>query len=105
LAIELTASQVGTYGIRGLSELIGYRFTLFWQSRRGAPRHQTPRAALDWSYNLLCEHEKMVLCRLSIFVGAFTLEAAQAVADEPSGAPGVAGNSSLVPGAGRFQIV
>jgi predicted ATPase/DNA-binding winged helix-turn-helix (wHTH) protein len=83
LAIELTASQASTYGVRGLSDLIGDRFALFWQGRRGAPRHQTLRAALDWSYNLLSVHEKMVLCRLSIFVGAFTLEAAQAVADEP----------------------
>jgi predicted ATPase/DNA-binding winged helix-turn-helix (wHTH) protein len=83
LAIELTGSQVSTYGIRGLSELIGDRFTLFWQGRRSAPRHQTLRTTLDWSYDLLSEQEKTVLCRLSLCVGAFTLEGAQAVAAEP----------------------
>ena len=47
-----------------------------WQGRRTAlPRHQTLNAMLDWSYNLLSEHEKLVLCRLSVFVGDFTIEA------------------------------
>jgi predicted ATPase len=46
------------------------------------PRHQTLSAMLDWSYNLLPESERMVLRRLSVFVGAFSLEAAQFVAAE-----------------------
>ncbi|SIO48626.1 Predicted ATPase [Bradyrhizobium erythrophlei] len=82
LAIELTASQVSKYGIRGVSGLINDRLALFWQDRRSASRHQTLWATLDWSYDLLSEHEKTVLCRLSVFVGPFTLEAAQAVASE-----------------------
>ncbi len=52
---------------------------LLWQGRRNAARHQTPEATLDWSYNLLPEAEKNVLITLSIFVGAFTLEMAQAI--------------------------
>jgi predicted ATPase/DNA-binding winged helix-turn-helix (wHTH) protein len=83
LAIELAASQVTAYGIRVVSGLINDRLALFWQGRRTASRHQTLQATLDWSYDLLSEHEKTVLCRLSRFVGPFTLEAAQAVAAEP----------------------
>jgi predicted ATPase/DNA-binding winged helix-turn-helix (wHTH) protein len=83
LAIELIAGQVGKYGIRGVAGLISDRLALFWQGRRSASRHQTLRATLDWSYDLLCEDEKMVLCRLSLFVGPFTLQAARLVAAEP----------------------
>jgi predicted ATPase/DNA-binding winged helix-turn-helix (wHTH) protein len=82
LAIELIAGHVSKYGIRGVSELISDRLALFWLGRRKATRHQTLRATLDWSYDLLSEDEKAVLCRLSLFVGPFTLQAAQAVAAE-----------------------
>jgi predicted ATPase/DNA-binding winged helix-turn-helix (wHTH) protein len=83
LAIELTASRASTYGISGLAQLIGDRLMLLWQKRHGVPRHQTLRAMLDWSYDVLSEDEKAVLRALSIFVGAFTLEMAQAVACKP----------------------
>ena len=49
-------------------------------SRTALPRHQTMRATLDWSYELLSESDRAVLRRLGIFVGAFTLDAASAVA-------------------------
>src|SRR5229473_1702046 len=48
--------------------------------RTALPRHQTLRATLDWSYELLPEHERAVLRRLAIFAGGFTLQAASAVA-------------------------
>jgi predicted ATPase/DNA-binding winged helix-turn-helix (wHTH) protein len=83
LAIELAGSRVGAYGLRGTSELLRNRFKLLWQGRRSAlPRHQTLHAMLDWSYNLLTERDRRVLDRLSIFVGVFTMEAAQAVASD-----------------------
>jgi predicted ATPase/DNA-binding winged helix-turn-helix (wHTH) protein len=82
LAIELTASQVSKYGIRGVSRLIGDRLALFWQGRRNSSRHQTLWETIDWSYDLLPEHEKTILCRLSLFVGPFTLQAAEAVVGE-----------------------
>jgi predicted ATPase/DNA-binding winged helix-turn-helix (wHTH) protein len=83
LAIELAASRVGSHGIRGTAELLDNRFKLLWHGRRTAlPRHQTLNAMLDWSYNLLSEHERVVLCRLSVFVGDFTLQAACSVASE-----------------------
>jgi predicted ATPase len=51
------------------------------------PRHQTLQSTLDWSYDLLSEPEKRILARLSVFVGGFTLQAAQAVVDEPGREP------------------
>jgi predicted ATPase/DNA-binding winged helix-turn-helix (wHTH) protein len=81
LAIELAASRVSSHGIRGTAELLDNRFKLLWQGRRTAlPRHQTLNAMLDWSYNLLQERDRLVLCRLSVFVGVFTLKAALSVA-------------------------
>ena len=81
LAIVLAAGRVGTHGIRGTAELLDHRFSLLRHGRRSAPpRHETLNAMLDWSYNLLSEREKIVLCRLSVFVGDFTLQAASSVA-------------------------
>jgi predicted ATPase/DNA-binding winged helix-turn-helix (wHTH) protein len=82
LAIELTASRAGAYGIKGLAQLISDRLMLLWQGRRSVPRHQTLRAMLDWSYDPLSEPEKAMLSTLSVFVGPFTLEMAQGVALE-----------------------
>jgi predicted ATPase len=83
LAIELVASRVGSLGIRGTAELLDSRFGLLWEGRRTAlPRHETLNAMLDWSYILLSEHEKLVLSRLSVFVGDFLLPAACSVASE-----------------------
>src|ERR1700726_1149158 len=83
LAIELAASRVGSLGIRRTAELLDNRFGLLWRGRRTAlPRHQTLNAMLDWSHNLLSEREKMVLCRLSVFVGEFTCQAAGSVTSE-----------------------
>ncbi len=81
LAIELAAGRVGVYGIRGTADLLDNRFKLLWHGRRSAPpRHQTLQAMLDWSYNLLSQYERTILLRLSVFVGAFTLEDALVVA-------------------------
>lgn len=83
LAIELVAGRVGMYGIQGTANLLGHRFNLLWQGRRSTmPRHQTLSAMLDWSYNLLGTRDRAVLRTLSIFVGNFTLEAAEAITVE-----------------------
>ena len=65
-------------------ERLDERFRLLAQGRRTAQsRHQTLRAAVDWSYELLDEIEQLVFARLSVFAGAFSLEAAEfVVADE-----------------------
>src|SRR6202035_4252727 len=83
LAIEFAAGRVGSLGIRGTAELLDSRFSLVWHGRRTAlPRHQTLNAMLDWSYNLLSAHEKVVLSRLSVFLGDFTLKIARFVAGD-----------------------
>ena len=77
LAIELAASRTGAHGIGGIEALLQNRFGLLWQGRRTSlPRHQTLNAMLDWSYNLLAAHERVILCRLSVFVGDFVLQSA-----------------------------
>lgn len=83
LAIELAASRVGTYGIRGAADLLDNGAGLIMQGRRSAlPRHQTLQALIDWSFRLLPPYEQKLFRRLSVFVGQFTLEAAQSVAAE-----------------------
>jgi predicted ATPase/class 3 adenylate cyclase/DNA-binding winged helix-turn-helix (wHTH) protein len=84
LALELAAARVGVFGMRDLAAHLDDRFRLLTSGRRTAlPRHQTLGAALDWSYQLLPEEERTVLCRLSAFAGEFPLEAAIAVAADP----------------------
>ena len=83
LAIEFAAARVAAHGIKGTADLLKTRFGLHWLGRRTAlPRHQTLHALLDWSYTFLTEPERLVLQRLSIFVGLFTLTAAQAIVRE-----------------------
>lgn len=83
LAIEIAAGRVGTYGIASTADLLDKHLGLQWHGRRTAPpRHQTLRALIDWSYSALAEDERRLLSRLSIFVGTFSVAAAQAVASE-----------------------
>ena len=84
LAIELAAACVAALGIETLAAHLDDRFRLLTGGRRTAlPRHQTLRATLDWSHELLSEPERVTLRRLAIFAGAFGLEAAAAVAASP----------------------
>jgi predicted ATPase len=81
LAIELAAARAAALGVEVVAAHLDDRFHLLTGGRRTAlPRHQTLRATLDWSYELLSEAERVVLRRLSIFAGSFTLEAAGAIA-------------------------
>lgn len=80
LAIELAAGRAGSHGIAATADLLNKNLGLDWHGRRTAlPRHQTLRALLDWSYGLLPETEQLALRRLSVLIGAFTLEAASAI--------------------------
>jgi predicted ATPase/DNA-binding winged helix-turn-helix (wHTH) protein len=83
LAIELAAARVETFGVRGLAARLDDRFRLLSGGWRSAPpRHRTLRATLDWSYEILSENERVVLRRLAIFAGGFTLDdAAELAAD------------------------
>jgi len=81
LAIEFAAARVEAFGIRGVAAHLDDRLGFLTNGRRTSlPRHRTLSATLDWSYDLLTEIEQRVLCRLAIFVGGFTLQAAAAVA-------------------------
>jgi predicted ATPase/DNA-binding winged helix-turn-helix (wHTH) protein len=99
LAIELAAARAAALGIEQLATRLDDRFHLLTAGRRTAlPRHQTLRATLDWSYQLLPEDERVVLHRLAIFAGPFALEAATSVVASPEIAPPqvVDGVASLV---------
>ncbi|WP_375787007.1 winged helix-turn-helix domain-containing protein [Bradyrhizobium sp. Pha-3] len=88
LAIELAAGRVAALGLQQTAALLDQRLTLLWQGRRTAPaRQKTLQATLDWSYGLLSKLERMVLRRLAIFVGDFTMEAAQAIAADAAVEP------------------
>jgi predicted ATPase/DNA-binding winged helix-turn-helix (wHTH) protein len=80
LAIELAAARVATLGLRPVRDKLDLRFKLLTGgSRATLRRHQTLRAALEWSHNLLNDAEKAVFRRLGVFAGGFTMELAQAV--------------------------
>jgi predicted ATPase/transcriptional regulator with XRE-family HTH domain len=82
LAIELAASRLKGMSIDELAARLDHRFHLLTGgSRTALPRHQTLRATLDWSYYLLSEEERALLCRLSVFSGGWTLDAVEAIAE------------------------
>ncbi|ROM90303.1 winged helix-turn-helix domain-containing protein [Pseudomonas brassicacearum] len=80
LAIELAAAQVNSLGLSGLLTQLQGSFRLLTQGCQTTPgRHQTLRATLDWSFELLSACEQTCLRRLGVFRGGFTLESAAAV--------------------------
>ncbi|MGH8181124.1 MAG: ATP-binding protein [Steroidobacteraceae bacterium] len=85
LAIELAAARAAALGIEGLARRLDLRFHVLTGGRRTAlPRHQTLRATLDWSHRLLAEPDRIVLRRLAVFAGSFSLEAAASVVADPA---------------------
>lgn len=80
LAIELAAARVKVMRVDQIAERLDNRFHLLTSGSQAAlPRHQTLRAMIDWSYELLSDAEKVLFRRLSVFVGGWTLEAAESV--------------------------
>jgi predicted ATPase/DNA-binding CsgD family transcriptional regulator len=80
LALELAAVRVRGMGVAALAKRLDQRFQLLTRGDRSAlPRQQTLHAMIDWSYRLLPEPEQVVLRRLGIFVGTFSLEAAESI--------------------------
>jgi predicted ATPase len=83
LALEFAAARVTTLGLKEVAARLDDRFGLLTGGRRTAlPRHQTLRATLDWSYELLPALEQRVVRRLAMFAGGFAPEAAIAVAGD-----------------------
>lgn len=79
LAIELAAARARSMPVREMVERLNDRFRLLTGRRRGVERHQTLRAAVSWSYDLLSEAERLLSERLSVFAGPFMLADAEAV--------------------------
>jgi predicted ATPase/DNA-binding winged helix-turn-helix (wHTH) protein len=80
LAIDVAATRVATLGLQQVAAGLDDRFGILTGGRRTAlPRHQTLRATLDWSYELLPEPERLVMRRFAVFTGDFTAEAAGSI--------------------------
>ncbi|HET9908248.1 MAG TPA: helix-turn-helix domain-containing protein [Anaerolineales bacterium] len=80
LAIELAAARVDILQAHEILQQLQHCFDLLFSDHRGAiARHQTMRASMDWSWELLNETEQQFLQQLSVFAGGWTLESAQAV--------------------------
>ena len=82
LAIELAAARVKVLSPSSMRTRLTSRLQLLTGGARDMPqRHQTLRATMDWSYDLLTASEQKLFRRLSVFVGGCTLEGAEAVCD------------------------
>jgi predicted ATPase/class 3 adenylate cyclase len=80
LAIELAAPRIKVLSLQQLDQRLDERFKLLsGGSRTAQPRHQTLRALIGWSYDLLSEAERSLLRQSAIFRGSWTLEAAEAI--------------------------
>ena len=80
LAIELAAARVKMLSVEQISMRLDDRFRLLTGGARTAlPRQQTLRALIDWSYDILSEDERLLLRRLSVFSGGWSLEAAEEI--------------------------
>ena len=88
LAIELAAARIAVLSPEQIAARLGGRFFLLsGGSRTALPRHQTLLALVDWSHDLLSERERVLLRRLAIFAGGWTLEAAEYVCANDELAP------------------
>ncbi|HVM97566.1 MAG TPA: AAA family ATPase [Candidatus Acidoferrales bacterium] len=84
LAIELAAGCIGVFGIRAIAAGLDDRFRMLTLGRRTAlPRHRSLAAVLDWSHGLLPDSERVILRRIAVFAGEFTLKAASAIVAGP----------------------
>jgi predicted ATPase/DNA-binding SARP family transcriptional activator len=89
LAIELAAARSNVLSVEQIADRLDDRFRLLTGgSRTTIPRQQTLMASIDWSYNLLSEAERLLFCRLSVFVGGWTLAAVEEVCTDAVLQPG-----------------
>jgi non-specific serine/threonine protein kinase len=80
LAIELAAARVNTLSVEQIGVRLHDSFKLLTgNGRTKLARQQTLQASIDWSWNLLSDSERILLRRLSVFAGGWTLDAAEAV--------------------------
>ena len=97
LAIEFAAARAAALGLAEVASHLDDRFRFLTGGRRTAlPRHQTLRATLDWSYDLLPDPEQLLLRRLAVFSAGFTLDAAAAVMGNTTPSTVAEGMANLV---------
>ncbi|HLF28682.1 MAG TPA: tetratricopeptide repeat protein [Anaerolineae bacterium] len=88
LAIELAAARLKALTVEQIAARLDDRLNLLTVgSRTALPRHQTLRGAIDWSYGLLSEIERVLLAHLSVFAHGWTLEAAEFVCQDDAQSP------------------
>ncbi|HSG43999.1 MAG TPA: hypothetical protein VLA72_12660, partial [Anaerolineales bacterium] len=96
LAIELAAGKIRVLGLEQIAKRLDDRFKLLTGgSRTAMERHQTLRATVDWSYNLLPPEEQTLYRRLAVFLGGWTLEAAESVCGDEAGSSSVGSDDVL----------
>ncbi|MGH3478671.1 MAG: ATP-binding protein, partial [Nocardioidaceae bacterium] len=88
LAIELAAARLTAFGLDGLEAGLSDRLALLAGGPRLDDRHRSVRSALDWSFGLLDEKDRVVLRRVSVFAAPFTVAAAATVAGDAPLMPG-----------------
>jgi predicted ATPase len=81
LAIELAAAHVRSLPLEQIAARLDNRFRLLTGGSPAPPRHETLRATMDWSYQLLTEPERALLRSLAVFVGGFSFAAAERVGE------------------------
>ncbi len=81
LALELASARINVLAVQEVAARLNDRFALLTAGQRSGiePRHQTLRAAIDWSYTLLTAEEQTLLRRVAVFAAGFTLDTAEAV--------------------------
>jgi predicted ATPase/DNA-binding SARP family transcriptional activator len=86
LAIELAAARTGGMPVEAIAQRLDQRFRWLNAHATGAlPRQRTLHNLIDWSYELLDAQEQVLFCRLSVFSGGWTFEAAEAICDDQKG--------------------
>jgi len=95
LALELAAVRTRALSVEQILDRLTDRFALLTGGGRAAlPRHQTLRTTIDWSYDLLTRAEQILLRRLCVFAGRFTLQDVESVC-----------TSSEVPATGTLDVL
>lgn len=83
LALELAAARVSALSIREIADRLDDRFMLLGRAVGAPARHQTLRASVDWSHQLLNQSEQALFRRLAVFAGGWSLSAAEEVVAGP----------------------
>jgi predicted ATPase/DNA-binding SARP family transcriptional activator len=108
LALELAAARLRTLSVEDVATRLDDRFRLLSRGdRTAAPRHQTLRAVVEWSWDLLDEDERAMARRLTVFAGGATVEAAEevcALADAEELVESLVGKSLLELRDGRVRM-